>query len=66
MIKEYEELIPFLFKKKRKKPTIELTVYEGLTRLDNKIYLSLRRWRRGRSKIKFERYENGSRRKEDF
>ncbi|WP_457638588.1 hypothetical protein [Persephonella sp.] len=66
MIKEYKELIPFLFKKKRKKPTIELTVYEGLIRLDNKIYLSLRRWRRDSSKIKFERYENGSRRKEDF
>jgi len=48
-IKEYDELIPFLFKKKRKKPTLELTVYDGLIKLDNKIYLKLER-RRGENK----------------
>ncbi|WP_456382207.1 hypothetical protein [Persephonella sp.] len=45
IIKEYEELIPFLFKKKRKKPSVELTAYEGIIKLDNKIYSGLRRWR---------------------
>jgi len=51
IIKEEEKLIPFLFRKKRKKPSVELTAYDGIIKLDNKIYLSLRKWR-GKIKIK--------------
>ncbi len=45
-VKEYEEIVPFIFKKKRKKPTVELTVFEGIMKLDSKIYIKLER-RRG-------------------
>ena len=44
-LKDYPEIIPFLFKKKRTKPTVELTIYEGLQRLDNRIIMRLRRER---------------------
>jgi len=43
LVKEYDELVPFLFTKKRKKPTVELTVFDGINKLDNKIYSGLRR-----------------------
>ncbi|RMA96015.1 hypothetical protein [Hydrogenothermus marinus] len=42
-IKEYEEVIPFLFKKQRKKPSIELTIFEQLIKFDNKVIVKLRR-----------------------
>jgi len=44
-IRDYPEVIPFLFKKQRKKPLLELTVFEQLIKLDNKIYLKLRQKR---------------------
>ncbi|EDP73940.1 hypothetical protein [Hydrogenivirga sp. 128-5-R1-1] len=37
-IKDYPEVVPFLFKKQRKKPTLELTVFEQLIKLDYKIF----------------------------
>jgi len=52
-IKEYDELVPFLFKKKRKKPTVELTIFNEITKLDNKVYMGLRR-RSSRKSIKGE------------
>lgn len=42
-IKDYPELLPFLFVKKRKKPSLELTVYDGITKLDRKIFEKLKR-----------------------
>ena len=44
-LKDYDELIPFIFKKKRKKPTLEILIYDSLYKLDNKIYQGLRRKR---------------------
>ncbi len=44
-LKEYEEIIPFLFKKSRKKPSVELSVFDSVVKLDNKIFLKLRRRR---------------------
>ncbi|WP_456465429.1 hypothetical protein [Persephonella sp.] len=42
-LKEYPELLPFLFIKKRKKPSLELTVYDGILKLDRKIFEKLKR-----------------------
>ncbi|MDQ7056103.1 MAG: hypothetical protein Q9M89_06405 [Persephonella sp.] len=56
-IKECEEIIPFLFRKKRKKLTVEITVYDGIIKLDNKIYIRLER-RRGENKKR--EVDNGS------
>ena len=47
MVKDYPELVPFLFLKKRKKPSLELTVYDGLIKLDRKIFEKLKNKRRG-------------------
>ena len=47
MLEEYPELVPFLFLKKRKKPSLELTVYDGLIKLDRKIFEKLKNKRRG-------------------
>jgi len=44
-IKEYPELLPFLFKKQRKKPLVELTIFEQLIKFDNKIFEKLKRKR---------------------
>ncbi|WP_293444001.1 hypothetical protein [Persephonella sp.] len=43
MLKDYPELVPFLFVKKRKKPSLELTVYDGIIKLDRKIFEKLNR-----------------------
>ena len=40
-VKDYPELVPFLFKKQRKKPSLELTVFDALTKFDGKIFLAL-------------------------
>ncbi len=48
--RELPEVIPFLFKKSRKKPSVELTIYDSVQKLDNKIFL----------KLKKRRVENGS------
>ena len=40
-LKSYPDIIPFIFKKNRKKPSLELTVFDGIQRLDNKIILKL-------------------------
>jgi hypothetical protein len=40
-LKDYPEVIPFLFKKQRKKPSIELTVFEQIKKLDNKIIVKI-------------------------
>ena len=42
-IKDYPELIPFLFKKKRKKPSVEIYIFEQLIKLDSNIFLKLRK-----------------------
>ncbi len=47
VLKDYPELVPFLFKKKRKKPSLELTVYDSLIKLDRKIFEKLKNKRRG-------------------
>lgn len=44
-LETYEELIPFLFKKSRKKPSVELSVFDSIIKLDNKIYLKLKKRR---------------------
>ncbi len=44
-IKDYPEILPFLFKKKRKKPDLEITIFENLYKLDDKIYKQLKRKR---------------------
>ncbi len=36
-IKDYPELIPFLYRKKRKKPILEVLLFEDLLKLDDKI-----------------------------
>ncbi|WP_029522125.1 hypothetical protein [Persephonella sp. KM09-Lau-8] len=41
ILKSYPDIIPFIFKKNRKKPSLELTVFDGIQRLDNKIILKL-------------------------
>ncbi|WP_457623431.1 hypothetical protein [Persephonella sp.] len=45
MLEDYPELIPFLFKKNRKKPTLELIIFENLYKFDDKIYKQLKRKR---------------------
>jgi len=45
-IEEIPELIPFLFKKSRKKPSLELTIYDSVEKLDNKIFIKLQQKRR--------------------
>ncbi len=42
-IKEHQDIIPFLFKKKRKKPSVEIYIYDQLYKLDNGIFLRLRK-----------------------
>ncbi|WP_457641846.1 hypothetical protein [Persephonella sp.] len=46
-IKEYPELIPFLFKKKRNKPVLEITIFENLYKIDDKIYKQIKKMRGG-------------------
>ncbi len=41
IVENYPEVVPFLFKKSRKKPTPELTVFDGIEKLDNKVFLRL-------------------------
>ncbi len=45
-LKDYPEVIPFLFKKKRKKPSLELSVFDALIKLDNKIFQKLQQKRK--------------------
>ncbi len=45
-IKDYSEIIPFLFKKQRKKPSVELTIFDQLIKLDNKIFEKLQKKRK--------------------
>ena len=45
-LKDYQDVIPFLFKKSRKKPSVEISVFDSVIKLDNKIYLKLRRRRK--------------------
>jgi len=42
-IKEYPEIIPFLYKKKRRKPSVEIYIYDQLFKIDNGIFLKLRK-----------------------
>ncbi len=42
-IKDYPEIIPFLYKKKRKKPSVEIFIYDQLYKIDNGIFLRLRK-----------------------
>ena len=42
-IKDYPEIIPFLYKKKRKKPSVEIFIYDQLYKIDNGIFLKLRK-----------------------
>ncbi|ACO04474.1 MAG TPA: hypothetical protein DEP48_06115 [Persephonella sp.] len=44
-IKDYPEIIPFLFKKKRIKPDLEITIFENLYKFDDKIYKQLKKKR---------------------
>ncbi len=41
LLKNYPEVVPFLFKKSRKKPSVELSVFDAVEKLDNKIFLKL-------------------------
>ncbi|WP_457621952.1 hypothetical protein [Persephonella sp.] len=41
-IKDYPELVPFLFRKKRKKPILEVIVFDNLYKFDDKIYKQLK------------------------
>jgi hypothetical protein len=45
-LKDYQEVIPLLFKKSRKKPSVELTIYDSIEKLDNKIVIKLQQKRR--------------------
>lgn len=45
-IDSYPEVIPFLFLKSRKKPSVELTVYDSIIKLDAKIYMKLQKFRK--------------------
>jgi len=45
-VKDYQELVPFLFKKQRKKPSLELTVYDALQKFDAKVFLALNKYKR--------------------
>ncbi len=36
-LKDYPEIIPFLFKKQRKKPSLEVSIFDQLVKFDNKI-----------------------------
>lgn len=45
-VKDYSELVPFLFKKQRKKPSLELTVFDALIKFDAKIFLALNKKRK--------------------
>ena len=40
-LKDYPDVIPFVFKKSRNKSSLELTVFDGIQRLDNRIILKL-------------------------
>ena len=42
-VKDYPEVVPFLFKKKRKKPSVEICIYDQLFKMDNGIFLRLRK-----------------------
>ncbi len=42
-IKDYPEIIPFLYRKKRKKPSVEIYIYDQLFKIDNGIFLKLRK-----------------------
>ncbi len=45
-LENYPEVVPFLFKKSRKKPSLELIVYDSIEKLDNKIFIKLQQKRR--------------------
>ncbi len=45
ILKDYEEVIPFLFKKSRKKPSVEISIFDSIEKLDNKIFLKLKKRR---------------------
>ncbi|WP_029521458.1 hypothetical protein [Persephonella sp. IF05-L8] len=40
-LKSYPDIMPFIFKKNRKKPSLELTIFDSIQRLDNRIILKL-------------------------
>ena len=40
-LKSFPEIVPFIFKKSRHKPSVELTVFDGIQKLDNKIILKV-------------------------
>ncbi|SNZ02757.1 hypothetical protein SAMN06265182_0203 [Persephonella hydrogeniphila] len=45
-IKDYPEVVQFLFLKSRKKPSIEITVYDSIIKLDTKIFMKLQKFRK--------------------
>ncbi len=49
-IKDYPEIIPFLFKKKRKKPSVEIYIFDSLIKIDNGIFLRLQKHRKNKEK----------------
>ena len=51
-IKDYPELIPFLFKKKRTKPSVEIYIFDSLFKIDNGIFLRLEKQRKRKNKNK--------------
>ncbi|NPA52449.1 MAG: hypothetical protein GXO22_06110 [Aquificae bacterium] len=42
-LKDFPQIIPFLYKKKRKKPSVEIYIYDQLFKIDNGIFLKLRK-----------------------
>ncbi len=46
LVKDYPELVPFLFKKQRKKPSLELSVFDALIKFDAKIFIALNKKRK--------------------
>jgi len=48
-IKDYPEVIPFIYRKKRKKPVLEILIFDDLLKIDDKItkYIQKRREKNG-------------------
>jgi len=42
ILKDYPEIIPFLFKKQRTKPSVEIFIYDNLVKLDREIFIRTR------------------------
>jgi len=41
-----DRIIPLVFRKKRKKPSVEITVFDALQKLDNKVFIGLKKRRK--------------------